>query len=149
MEASPGSAVTEGQTILHLADCKTRFLAVELRERDFEQISIGDTASVRLIGDQAWHEGWVQNVQGSAARNEDQLFAANRPDAGPGKITVELRLSPDAFPATGSTYCGIGRLAEVRFQRKPLAFVAAIGEAMKNLAEWFGGEPRAELAADS
>jgi hypothetical protein len=32
--ASPGSAVTEGQPILDLADCEHRFVAVELQERD-------------------------------------------------------------------------------------------------------------------
>ena len=45
--ASPGSAVIEGQTILDLADCEHRFVAVDLPERDFEQIKMGDVAAVR------------------------------------------------------------------------------------------------------
>src|SRR5262249_55166088 len=40
--ASPGSTVTEGQTLLDLADCRRRFVAVELPEREFEQIKAGD-----------------------------------------------------------------------------------------------------------
>ena len=36
--ASPGSTVTEGQTILDLADCAHRFVVVDLPEREFEQI---------------------------------------------------------------------------------------------------------------
>ena len=35
--ASPGSTVTEGQTLLDLASCERRFVAVELPEREFEQ----------------------------------------------------------------------------------------------------------------
>jgi multidrug resistance efflux pump len=147
-EASPGTAVTEGQTILHLADCSARFLAVELRERDFEQIDTGDRAYVRLIGHETWHEGWVQNVLGSAARTEDRLLAAELPDAGAGKIAVELRLAPDAFPATGSTYCGIGRLAEVRFNRKDLNILDKLKSAVNDIAEFFGGKKVAAVSAD-
>ncbi len=147
-EASPGTAVTEGQTILHLADCSTRFLAVELRERDFEQIDNGDRAYVRLIGHETWHEGWVQHVLGSAARTEDRLLAAKLPDAGPGKITVELRLAPDAFPAAGGTYCGIGRLAEVRFDRKNLDIIDKLTKAAHNIAEYFGAKKVAAVSID-
>lgn len=116
--ASPGSAVTEGQTILDLADCKRRFLVVELPEREFEQINTGDVASVRLIGDEHWQQGWVQQVRGSAARADDRLFAAQMPNANPGTISVELALPAKAVTKTGGNYCDIGRLAEVRFQRK-------------------------------
>jgi multidrug resistance efflux pump len=147
-EASAGTAVTEGQTIMHLADCGTRFLAVELRERDFEQIDTGDRAYVRLIGHETWHEGWVSHVIGSAARTEDRLLAANLPDAGPGKINVELRLAQDAFPSTGSTYCGIGRLAEVRFDRKPLNIVDRLTNAVSGIAEYFGAKKVASVSAD-
>lgn len=148
MEASPGTAVTEGQTILHLADCSTRFLAVELRERDFEEIDTGDRAYVRLIGHKTWHEGWVQHVRGSAARTEDRLLAANLPDAGPGKITLELRMAPDAFPATGSTYCGIGRLAEVRFERKNFQIIDKLTGALNGIAEYFGARKIVSVSVD-
>ena len=115
--ASPGSAVTEGQTILDLADCKHRFVAVELPERDFEQVRIGDTADVRLVGSSEWAQGRVQQVRGSAARTDDRLFAAKVPSPGPATITVEVSLPPNAAQADGSNFCGIGRLADVRFRR--------------------------------
>jgi multidrug resistance efflux pump len=69
--ASPGSAVIEGQTLLDLADCGRRFVAVELPERDFEQIKAGDRTAVRLIGSNDWTEGKVRQVRGSAARADD------------------------------------------------------------------------------
>ncbi|HUN49528.1 MAG TPA: hypothetical protein VMU42_00350, partial [Candidatus Sulfotelmatobacter sp.] len=40
VSASPGSAVVEGQTLLDLADCRKRFVDVEVPERDFESINI-------------------------------------------------------------------------------------------------------------
>jgi len=127
--ASPGSAVTEGQTILDLADCKHRFVAVELPERDFEQIKIGDAAEVRLVGSNEWSSGQVQQVRGSAARTDDRLFAAKIPSPGPATITVEVSLPADAAQSGGSNFCGIGRLAEVRFRRSWFDFarVAAAG----------------------
>lgn len=122
--ASPGSAVTEGQILLDLADCEHRFVAVELPERDFEQIKLGDIAAVRLVGSDEWRQGLVRQVRGSAARSDDRLFAAQIPSgATPGTITVEVSLPPDVMEADESSFCGIGRLAEVRF-RRPLLDVA-------------------------
>ena len=115
--ASPGSAVTEGQTILDLADCRHRFVAVELPERDFEEIKIGDTATVRLVGSDEWRQGQVRQIRGSAARADDRLFAAKIPSPGPATVTVEVSLPADAIQADGGNFCGIGRLAEVRFRR--------------------------------
>jgi hypothetical protein len=115
--ASPGSAVTEGQTILDLADCRHRFIAVELPERDFEQIKIGDTASIRLVGSSDWQQGRVQQVRGSAARSDDRLFAARIPSANPSTITVEVSLPEGTTASDTGNLCGIGRLAEVRFER--------------------------------
>ena len=120
--ASPGSVVTEGQTVLDLADCDHRFVAVELPEREFETIRPGDPASVRLIGSDDWRVGYVRQVRGSAARADDRLLAAQVPAPTNGSITVEVSLT-EGGPADNSSYCDIGRLAEVRFQRAAPAFV--------------------------
>ena len=122
---SPGSAVVEGQTILDLADCAHRFVAVELPERDFEQIRKGDIAAVRLLGSNKWRQGLVQQIRGSAARADDRLFAAQIPRPSPATITVEVSLPRDNGPVDGANFCGIGRLAEVRF-RGPLLDIAAV-----------------------
>jgi multidrug resistance efflux pump len=115
--ASPGSAVIEGQTLLDLADCGRRFVAVELPARDFEQIKAGDRAAVRLIGSNDWTEGKVRQVRGSAARADDRLLAAQVPTPNAGNITVEVSLERDVAPADGNGFCDIGRMAEVRFDR--------------------------------
>lgn len=122
--ASPGSAVTEGQTILDLADCQDRFVAVELPERDFEQIKTGDTAAVRLVGSEEWRQGVVQQIRGSAARADDRLFAAKIPSPSPATITVEVSLPADSALADGGNFCNIGRLAEVRFRRSFFNFAS-------------------------
>ncbi len=114
--ASPGSTVTEGQTLLDLASCERRFVAVELPEREFEQTKAGDTAAVRLIGSGEWHQGIVRQVRGSAARTDDRLLAAHVPTPSPHSITVEVWLPQQE--SQQHSFCNIGRLAEVRFTRR-------------------------------
>jgi multidrug resistance efflux pump len=114
--ASPGSAVMEGQPIMDLADCRRRFVVVELPERDFATINTGDRAMVRLFGAQEWVTGTVRQARGSAARNDPRLLAAQIPSPDERQISIEIALSPVA-PKDGVGFCDIGRLAEVRFQR--------------------------------
>ena len=106
--ASPGSAVTQGQTVIDLADCDHRFVAVELPEREFEKIKPGDSVSVRLIGSSNWREGYVRQASGSAARADDRLLAAKVAAPTPGNVTVEVTLAQDVSPAANSRYCDIG-----------------------------------------
>lgn len=143
--ASPGSAVTEGQTILDLADCEHRFVAVELPERDFEQIKTGDIAAVRLVGSSEWREGRVRQIRGSAARADDRLFAAQIPSPGPATITVEVSLPPDDARGGSANFCGIGRLAEVRFPRPffDVAKLAKVGW------QWLTSSANAQTAASA
>ena len=132
--ASPGSAVTEGQILLDFADCGRRFVAVELPERDFEQIKAGDPAKVRLIGSNEWTDGKVRQVRGSAARSDERLLAAQVPAPNAGNITVEVAISGDIAATDSNSFCNIGRLAEVRFER-PLF---RISEGFARMWQWFG-----------
>lgn len=141
LPASPGSVVEQGQTVLDLADCDRRFVAVELPERDFENIRPGDPASVRLIGSDAWRQGIVRQVQGSAARADDRLLAAQVPAATRGYITVEVSL-PESAPSAQSNYCDIGRLADVRFQRKTPAIVETVSQFFRSLGDMFTGKEK-------
>jgi len=132
--ASPGSTVSEGQTVLDLASCSRRFVAVELPEREFERIAVGAPAFVRLIGSSEWTEGRVRQVRGSAARADDRLLAALLPRPLPNSITVEVALPDDPAHTDLSNYCNIGRLAEVRFKRGSFAFFDGIGNSLRQLA---------------
>src|SRR6202163_2940511 len=118
VSASPGATVTEGQTILDLADCAHRFVVVDLPERDFERIKATELAAVRLVGSDEWREGKVRQVLGSAARTDDRLLAAQVPHPTSSSTTVEVDLLQDQSEAERNSFCNIGRMAEVRFQRK-------------------------------
>ncbi len=115
--ASPGSTVVEGQFVMDLADCRNRFLVVELPERDFERINPGGRASVRLIGSSTWVDAYIRQLRGSAARMDDRLLAAQLPKPHSSAITVEVALPTGTYATENSSFCNIGRLAEVRFPR--------------------------------
>jgi len=142
VSASPGLTVTEGQTLMDLADCTHRFVAVELPERDFEQIKAGDVAYVRLIGGDDWTQGEVRQVRGSAARTDDRLLAAQVPNPNINNITVEVGLPPDGAMADRNNFCNIGRLAEVRFQRVHFGFL----DRLSRVFSWRTGHQLREAA---
>jgi multidrug resistance efflux pump len=133
VSASPGSTVTEGQTLLDLASCERRFVVVELPERDFERTKAGDTASVRLIGSNEWRQGIVRQVRGSAARTDDRLLAAQVPVPNPNSVTVEVELPQQE--SQQNSFCNIGRLAEVRFPRH----FGFLGDLSRIVRQWAGG----------
>ncbi len=135
VSASPGSAVTEGQTILDLANCAHRFVVVDLPEREFEMVKAGDSPSIRLIGSDEWKPGKVRQVLGSAARSDDRLLAAQIPRVTASSIAVEVELPQDEADNDRNNFCNVGRMAEVRFQRVGLGFVDRLFKAVAWLTD--------------
>lgn len=114
VEARPGSDVAEGQPLMELADCRNRFLVVELPARKIEHLTVGDPARVRLLGSNRWMSGQVRRITGGAAQQDKRMFAANIPKPGPHSFSVEVSLS-GTEPTAGRRSCDIGRTADVRF----------------------------------
>jgi multidrug resistance efflux pump len=133
VSASPGATVTDGQTILDLADCAHRFVVVDLPEREFEQIKAGDMAAVRLIGSDDWKQGKIRQVLGSAARTDDRLLAAQIPRPASSSISVEVELLQETSEAEHNSFCNIGRMAEVRFQRTGFGFADRLFNALAGM----------------
>ncbi len=87
-----------------------------------------------MIGSNDWKQTRIQQIRGSAARTDDRLLAAQvkRPD--PNSITVEVALPEDDLQTDRNSFCNIGRVAEVRFQRAGLVFLDGIE---RSLARFF------------
>ena len=135
--ASPGSTVSEGQTVLDLASCSRRFVAVELPEREFERIKVGAPAFVRLIGsDRSGREGQVRQVRGSAARADDRLLAAQVPQAaaeqhhGRGRTAATTARRPTS--ATSAISAGSPRFGS---SARTFAFFDGFGKKLRQLAD--------------
>ncbi len=143
VSASPGSVVSEGQTVLDFADCAHRFVVVDLPDREFERIKAGDLAAVRLIGSGDWQQGKIRQVLGSAARTDDRLLAAQIIRTSSNNIAVEVELLQEDFDAERNSFCNIGRMAEVRFQRAGFGFADRLFNALSGMA--FHDGPQAEI----
>jgi multidrug resistance efflux pump len=147
VSASPGSTVTVGQTILDLADCAHRFVVVDLPERDFELVKAGDIAAVRLIGSDDWKQGRIRQVLGSAARTDDRLLAAQIARPISSSIAVEVELLQDDSDAERYSFCNIGRMAEVRFQRTGFGFANRLFRTLTALTSGEGWQAELKSAA--
>src|ERR1700722_16516905 len=149
--ASPGTTVSEGQTLLDLAACEHRFVDVELPERDFEKTRVGAPAFIRLMGSSEWRQGQVLQIRGSAASADDRLMAARvqRPDQNPNSITVEVDLPPEDSQTSRGNFCDIGRLAEVRFQRSGFTFLSGWDGTLKRLVGYFKHKTADDQAASN
>ncbi|MEE8334525.1 MAG: hypothetical protein V3R85_11810, partial [Alphaproteobacteria bacterium] len=112
----------------------------ELSERDFEFVKAGDKALIRLIGADEWVAGPVIQVRGSAASYDQRLLAAHIFEPTGKSIYVEVALPHTSITPDGSKFCDIGRLAEVRFHRSSLPFLASLQNQLNRVASWFGGE---------
>ena len=145
VSASPGATVTEGQSILDLADCAHRFVVVDLPDREFERIKAGDSAAVRLIGSDDWKQGKVRQVLGSAARTDDRLLAAQIVRPTSSSIAVEVELLQDNSDAERNSFCNIGRMAEVRFQRTGFGFADRLFSVLAGMT--FRDDRQAELTS--
>jgi multidrug resistance efflux pump len=146
VSASPGTTVTEGQTILDLADCAHRFVVVDLPEREFEQIKAGDTAAVRLIGSDDWKQGKIRQVLGSAARTDDRLLAAQIVRPILNSIAIEVELLQDSAEAERNSFCNIGRMAEVRFQRTGFGFADRLVSVLAGMTFRDGRQAEIDIA---
>ncbi len=124
VQASPGSQVGEGQTLLDLADCRNRFVVVAMPARKIEGLHVGDVAQIRLLGSGAWSTGHVRRILGGAAKEGARLLAAEAPSPGARGFTVEVAL--DTVGASDARRsCDIGRPAEVRFDNPMLGRAVA------------------------
>ncbi|MGC2808828.1 MAG: hypothetical protein WA303_00470 [Bradyrhizobium sp.] len=77
---------------------------------------------------------------------DDRLLAAQIPHITSSNIAVEVELPADDPDSDRNSFCNVGRMAEVRFQRTGLGFAEWIVKALPWLT---GGKDRSEVALNS
>jgi len=112
-----GSRVVANSEVVRLIDCDDLFVSVRLHQRHFEDIRLGDTVSVRLVGNSDSQPALVRDLRGMGASEQDDRFAAPTPPIRSDEFLVTLQLDARRDWGRSSDYCGVGRSAEVRFDR--------------------------------
>jgi multidrug resistance efflux pump len=132
-----GAAVAAGDEVVQLLDCSRRFVEVFLPETAFEAIRPGDTATVQLRGSARTFQASVEAVRGTGNRGANGLLAAQPQQVPDGSLSALLRLESVDVTEVGiaTSFCDVGRTAEVRFER---GFNTALNLPVRILSRLFG-----------
>jgi multidrug resistance efflux pump len=140
-----GETVVPGDVLVQMVDCDARFVEVTLAERHFGDIAPGDTAWVRLKGDDEAVAARVSAVLGAGAKFDHPRLAASVAQAKPDQLRVLVSLRDAGIDGEPGAFCHVGRTAEVRFERHDLGVLRGMAKAVgTRLLSLFGDS---ELAA--
>jgi len=134
--AAAGANVAVGQQIASVLDCSRRFLEVELPERHFEDIAAGSLARVQMKGSRETFFGEVVAIYGSGARTNGDTHAASPRISTTAGLRAIVNL-PDVDVndiVVSSSFCDVGRTAEVRFEMADDGILARLSGAIGYLS---------------
>jgi len=142
-----GETVVPGDVLVQTIDCTARFVEVTLPERYFGDIKPGDTAWVRLKGGGNAVSARVSAVLGAGAKFDHPRLAASVSEAKPDQLRVLVSLRGAGIDGEPSTFCHVGRTAEVRFERHDLGILSDLAQIMQGQFPALFGNP--EMAASA
>lgn len=134
--AVAGMHVPRDSELLTVMDCAELYVTAAFADRKFESIHRGDQASIKVDGSGKVLTGVVTDVRAIDSSKPNGTFAMPFPVSAGHHITVVLRVVGDVMPDDRSTFCGIGRKAEVRFDG---------GSSAGSIADATFSTPRASL----
>ena len=110
-----GAPVRAGDALVSVLDCGRAFLEVSLDDSQLAGIRPGDTAKVRLPGEQTIIDAKVRGLRGAAAAARGVVpgVESNPEASGQTTVLVDLPLASDS--RSMQSFCYVGRTAEVIF----------------------------------
>ncbi|MDX1252954.1 MAG: HlyD family efflux transporter periplasmic adaptor subunit [Gammaproteobacteria bacterium] len=114
--ASNGEYVTAGAPLLQILDTSRLFLMVSLDERHFDDIAVGDLATVDLIGSGESLHGKVERIQGNESKVDESVLAVAPPPVKPREFLVVINLNTKELLSRKADIANqVGRRAKVTF----------------------------------
>jgi multidrug resistance efflux pump len=109
-------AVATNAPLADVVDCQRASVEAIVPERRYDDIQIGETVGVKLLGNRQKIRGTVDAVRGpSAVVNRDSLAASLTSHQTREAMTVSVAIDPDGLQQAGKGACQIGRSAKVYF----------------------------------
>jgi hypothetical protein len=105
---------------MRILDCRELFVDILVPEIDYDEISPGREAQIRLLGRGDVFEGKVQSVRGSAAVIDENALAANLPVTKERNARIRVGLPPSVLNTDSANFCQVGRSVQVRFARSSI-----------------------------
>jgi len=115
-----GEHVTAGTPMLQIADLSRLFLIVSLDERYFDDVTIGDSASIDLIGSPYDFHGRVERLQGRKSTLPESMLAVAQPNTDKNDFLVFVNLNINGFKDDSEIFNQVGRRAKVTFHKEDI-----------------------------
>lgn len=113
--ATNGEYVPAGAPLLQILDTSRLFLMVSLDERHFDNITLGDLATVDLIGSGESLHGRVERIQGNESKVDESILAVAPPPVKPREFLVMVSLNTRELSEKTEIANQVGRRAKVTF----------------------------------
>ena len=111
--------VARNSPLADMVDCGRAFVEATLPESRYDDVRIGETVHVKLLGNSEKIPGTVHVVRGrSAVVNHDSLAAWLTPRRTTEAMTVSVAIDPAALQQVSQGVCQIGRSAKVYFNQQ-------------------------------
>jgi multidrug resistance efflux pump len=109
MLTAPGESVVRGQDLVRLLDCSGVVVTATVGESVYNRLYIGQSATFRLRGEDADHDGRVIGLTGVSAAPANFAIQPNALAKEPFRVTVKMT-NPDQ-----ASQCKVGRTGRVTF----------------------------------
>ena len=105
-----------------MVDCSNVIVDTSIHERYFNKVKPGDTATVKLVGDNKVLKGTVQSVRGGSLSEDSTAYMAGASQIlRPHEIQVMIKINEkDVEAGTKGDFCYMGRTGEVSFDKMKL-----------------------------
>jgi multidrug resistance efflux pump len=112
-------AVGRNAPLADVVDCHNAFVEAIVPERRYDNVRLGETVDVKLLGNRRTIPGTIHAVRGqSAVVNRESLAASLTPRRIREAMTVSVAIDPDGLQQVSKGVCQIGRSAKVYFAPK-------------------------------
>lgn len=119
--SSKGSHVDTTRPLLELVDCSKVFVDTSVHERYFGKLKAGDSASIKLVGDNRVLKGKVEFIRGGALSESSTAFLAGATQVlRPHEIQVMIKIDEKDVEKGKGQFCYMGRTGEVSFDKLKL-----------------------------
>lgn len=100
-----------------IANCENIFVDSIVSNRYVNAVQIGETISVRFLGESRDFSGTVVSIYGASMKSVDRIQPAILPEVDGDEIIVRIKINPADLPNMQDNFCYIGRQVSVKFNR--------------------------------
>jgi len=119
--SAKGAHVDTTKPLVEMVDCSKVFVDASIHERYFNKVKPGDTATIKLVGENRTLKGTVQSVRGGSLSESSTAFLAGATQIlRPHEMQVMISVDEKEVDKHKGDFCFMGRTGEVSFDKMRL-----------------------------